>query len=86
MSHHHDPDEADEENSQLISIVALGDIYSNIIEIETPEEEDSVPEEPILNGLLERIGVSWATLSGLHGPIIEEIEKAKIFLQIAQKG
>ena len=77
LSHHHDPDEADEENSQLISIVALGDINSNIIEIETPEEKDAVPEEPILNDLLERIGVSRATLSGLHEPIIEEIEKAK---------
>jgi len=70
--------------SQLISIVALGNIYSNIIEIGT--SEDHAPEEPMLNHLLEQVGVSWETLSGLYETIIEEIEKAKIFLQITQEG
>lgn len=84
LSHHHDPNEADEENSRLICIVALGNRYSNIID--TENSEDPASEEPILNSLLEEVGVSWVTLSGLHEAIIEELEKARIFLQITQKG
>ncbi len=84
LSHHHDPNKANEESSQMISIVALGNIYSNIIEIGT--SEDHAPDEPMLNYLLEQVGVSWEALSGLYEAIIEEIEKAKIFLQITQEG
>ena len=72
-----------EENSQLICIVALGNRYSNIID--TENSEDPASEEPMLNSLLEEVGVSWVTLSGLHEAIIEELEKARIFLQITQK-
>jgi putative nucleotidyltransferase with HDIG domain len=84
LSHHHDPNEADEENTHLISIVALGNIYANIVDTEISEAPAS--DEPILNSLLEEVGVSWVTLSDLHEAIIEEIEKARIFLQITQKG
>lgn len=84
LCHHHDPDEADDECSQLVTIVALGNIYSNIIEVGS--SGDSVPEEPMVNQLLEKVGVSWDKLSGLYEKIVDKIESAQVFLQIAQKG
>ena len=84
LCHHHDPDEADDECSQLVTIVALGNIYSNSIEIES--SEDDVHEDPMLNQLLEKIGVSRDKLFGLSEAIADEIERAQVFLQIAQKG
>jgi len=38
------------------------------------------------NYLLEKVGISWDKLSGLYETIVDEIEKAQIFLQIAKKG
>jgi len=84
LCHHHDPNQADEESSQLVTIVALGDMYSNVFQLGSAG--GSVPEESMINNLLEEIGVSWEKISGLYETIAEEIEKAKVFLEIAQKG
>jgi HD-like signal output (HDOD) protein len=84
LCHHHDPNEADEEYSQMVTIVAVGNIYSNFIEIGS--SGGSVPEESITNYLLEKAGISWDKLSELHETIVGEIEKARFFLEIAQKG
>lgn len=84
LSYHHNPTEADEGSSRLTNMVALGDVYSNIME--TGNSDDTAPDEPVLNNLLEEVGVSWASISGIYETINEEIEKAKVFLQISQEG
>ena len=84
LCHHHDPNEANEKYSQMVAIVAVGNIYSNFIEIGS--SGGSVPEESIINYLLEKAGISWDKLSELHETIVGEIEKARFFLEIAQKG
>lgn len=84
LCHHHDPEKASDEHSLLVAIVALGNIYSNTIEIGSAG--DSVHDEPMTNYLLEKVGISWDKLSGLYETIVDEIEKAQIFLQIAKKG
>ncbi len=84
LCHHHDPNEANEEYSHMVAIVAVGNIYSNFIEIGS--SGGSVPEESIINYLLEKAGVSWDKLSELHETIVSEIEKARFFLEITQKG
>lgn len=84
LCHHHNPEKDNDEHSLLAAIVALGNIYSNTIEIGSAG--DSVHDEPITNYLLEKIGISRDKLSGLYETIVDEIEKTQIFLQIAKKG
>ena len=84
LCHHHDPNQAKEECNPLVTIVALGNMYSNFFQLGS--SGSSAPEESMMQVLLEKIGVSWEAISGLYETIAEEIEKAKVFLEIAQKG
>ncbi len=81
---HHNPDEAEEETRQLVEIVALANAYANTFAIGS--SGDPFPEKPMVTSLLERVGVSWSTLSDLREAVLEEIERARIFLRITQKG
>lgn len=84
LCHHHNPEEAGEENRQFVSIVALANAYANIFDIGS--SGDPFPEDPIVIYLLEKVGVGWSALSGLGEIVLDEIEKAKIFLQVVEKG
>jgi putative nucleotidyltransferase with HDIG domain len=81
---HHNPDEAEEGNRPLIEIVALANAYANAFAIGS--SGDPFPEKPMVASLVERVGVSWSTLSDLRESVLSEIEEAKIFLRITQKG
>lgn len=84
LCHHHNPEEAKEENRQLVAIVALANTYANIFEIGS--SGDPFPEDPMDTHLLEQVGLSWTEFSELGETISDEIEKAKIFLQVTKKG
>jgi len=81
---HHNPDEAEEETRRLVEIVALANAYANTFAIGS--SGDPFPEKPMVTDLVERVGVSWSTLSDLRETVLDEIEEAKIFLRINQKG
>ena len=81
---HHNPDEAEEETRQLVEIVALANAYANTFAIGS--SGDPFPEKTMVTSLLERAGVSWPTLSDLRETVLDEIEQARIFLRITQKG
>ncbi len=80
LRHHHNPDEATEENSQLTAIVALGNIYANIMK--AGSSPNCYLENQMINDLREQVGVSWSTLFEQSEAILEKIENAKIFLQV----
>lgn len=82
--YHHNPEEAGDQNSQLIAIVSLANTCSNIFEIGS--SGNAFSDKPVLARLLDKVGVSWATISELRETVLKEIEKAKVFLQITQKG
>jgi HD-like signal output (HDOD) protein len=84
LCHHHDPDKVREENRLLISIVALANVFADIFEIGS--SGDNFPDDPMLIYLLQQVGVSWRTLSDFTETVLDEIEKARIFLQIVKKG
>jgi hypothetical protein len=84
LCHHHDPDKVREENRLLISIVALANVFADIFEIGS--SGDNFPDDPMLIYLLQQVGVSWRTLSDFTETVLDEIEKARIFLQILKKG
>jgi len=84
LCYHHNPDEAREENRQLAAIVALGNIYANIIMEGSSTSYYSGSQ--MLNYLPGQVGVEWSTLSDFRETILDEIEKAKVFLQVSKKG
>lgn len=81
---HHMPEAAEEESEKLVTTVTLADMYANIL-VAVPLEEP-IPEEPSAEPLLEKLGVSWDHLSELRDTVLEEIEKAKVFLQVSKGG
>ena len=84
LCRHHNPEDVKEENRQLTAIVALANTYANIFEIGS--SGDPFPEDPMDTYLLEQVGISWTKFSELGETILDEIEKAKIFLQVTKKG
>jgi HD-like signal output (HDOD) protein len=84
LCHHHKVVEAREENHQMVAIVALANTYANFLEVGS--SGDRFPEDPQATHLLEQVGISWSALLDLRETVLGEIEKAKIFLQLTQKG
>ncbi len=84
LQYHHQPESADEGTRLLVSLVALANMYANTMDFGSAG--DNFPEERRLVVLLKEVGVDWPTLSDLSKTVIEEIEKAKIFLQLTQGG
>ena len=83
LFYHHNPAEIQKEDSQLTAIVALANEYANIFKIGS--SGDFFHEDATVDYLLERVGISWSTLSDLQGGVLEEIENARIFLQVSKR-
>jgi putative nucleotidyltransferase with HDIG domain len=84
LCHHHKLVKVRKENRQLVAIVALANTYANFLKVGS--SGDSFPEAPQASHLLEEVGISWSALLDLRETVLSEIEKAKIFLQLTQKG
>lgn len=80
---HHGTNEAKEENRRLSGIIALANTYTNLFDIGSAG--DPYPEESKIQDLLDQVGVSWNEISGLSETVVDEIETAKIFLQVVKK-
>jgi HD-like signal output (HDOD) protein len=80
---HHRPDDARENNHQLVFIVALADIFAQLLH--TGSGDKMLVNNSLCGYLLERVDVNWSFLYGLRDTVLSEISKAKIFLEIAEK-
>lgn len=80
IRHHHDPEAAMEENREIIASVALGNIYANMAQIGS--SGDSFTDKDLGDRLLKQMHMRWDELPAFHERILEEIEKAKVFLQV----
>lgn len=80
ITSHHDLESLHGDQGQLIALVALGNIYANILD--HGYAGNPFPSDKDLVFLLEYAGLSWEDFCGIGGRVIEEIDKAKIFLQI----
>jgi len=82
--YHHNPDKAKEENRHFIAVVALANISANIFKIGS--SGDHLPDGHMVNDILEQVGIDRTTLLGLRETVLDEIEKAKIFLRVTNKA
>jgi putative nucleotidyltransferase with HDIG domain len=84
LSHHHNPDDSSEVDRNFIFIVSLANQFANHLNIGSAG--DCVSDNRLIEYLNGKVGVDWTMLHELGETLLNEIEKAKIFLEIAQKG
>jgi putative nucleotidyltransferase with HDIG domain len=84
LSHHHNPDDSSEVDRDFVFIVSLANQFANHLSIGSAG--DCVIDNQLMEYLNGKIGVDWTMLNELGETVLNEIEKAKIFLEIAQKG
>jgi len=80
---HHDVDTLSKHPSKLsqqLALVALGDLYANIFD--HGYAGNPFPEEDDVHKLLTHADISMEDFCGIGGRVVEEIDKAKVFLQI----
>jgi len=84
LSHHHNPDDSSEVDRDFVFIVSLANQFANHLSIGSAG--DCVSDNQLIEYLNGKVGVDWTMLHELGETVLDEIEKAKIFLEIAQKG
>jgi putative nucleotidyltransferase with HDIG domain len=77
---HHRPSEATEENRLRVCIVALADLFSQLLNIGSYEEAPG--SAAFAEYLLDQVDVDWPTLYDMREPVVDEINRARIFLEI----
>ncbi len=84
LCHHHDPEGTPEDTRELVSIVALANVYANIYDFGSAG--DPFQEEETVQHILDMAGFAWEDLTFLLDKAEEEIENALIFLQVSKEG
>ncbi len=77
---HHQVDTLSGTLGGLVSLVALGNLYSNIVD--HGYAGNPYPAEEEVGRLLSVVGLSWEQFCGIGDRVVEEIKKAEIFLKI----
>lgn len=77
---HHDVTALPEETKQVVGLVALGDLYTNIHDYGFGG--NPFPAETDIDPLLKTVGLSLQEFSSIGERVNEEIQKAEVFLQI----
>ena len=83
LAHHHRTDELLTDHPQQVLMVALANLYAQLLENDS--DEGTLANEEFAALLMRRIGLDASTLDRLRDPVRAEIDKAKIFLRISQK-
>jgi putative nucleotidyltransferase with HDIG domain len=84
LSHHHNPDDSSEADRDFVFIISLANQFTNYLSIGSAG--DGFTDKQLIEYLNGKVGVDWAMLHELGETVLNEIGKAKIFLEIAQKG
>ncbi|KJS03524.1 MAG: metal-dependent phosphohydrolase [Desulfobulbaceae bacterium BRH_c16a] len=80
IGYHHETDTLKGESGQQVALVALGNIYTNILD--HGYAGDPFPKVDEIDILLKSVGLTWEEFGGIGERVNEEIEKAEIFLKI----
>jgi len=83
LAFHHTPEQASAEHRDLVASVSLANLYANIYEMGSAG--DIYPESAFLMNILELIGLKWVDLQPLQEVVRSEIDKAQVFLNLAEK-
>lgn len=84
LLYHHHPELADPTARTLVGMVSLANFYVNRFAIGTAG--DARPDEDLRDRLLGMTGFKNEEILALRSELLEEIEKAKVFLQVSGNG
>ncbi|MEX1350639.1 MAG: hypothetical protein AB1Z31_23210, partial [Desulfobacterales bacterium] len=84
LTHHHNPNESSEVDRDFVFIVSLANQFANNLSIGSAGV--CFKDNQLIEYLNAKVGVDWTMLHQIGQTVLNEIEKAKIFLEIAQKG
>lgn len=77
---HHEIGDLTGEQGQQVALVSLGNIYTNILD--HGYAGDPFPREEDVGQLLDCVGLSCDEFCGIGDRVVEEIQKAEIFLKV----
>ncbi|EKD39034.1 MAG: hypothetical protein ACD_75C00525G0002 [uncultured bacterium] len=80
IGYHHDASILNGESGQQVALVALGNMYTNILD--HGYAGDPYPDVDDIDVILNSAGLTWKEYGGIGDRVIEEIQKAEIFLKI----
>ena len=80
IGNHHDTRNVKGGSGQQVTLVALGNIYTNILD--HGYAGDPFPKVDELDSLLRSVGLGWDEYCGIGGRVVEEIQKAEVFLNL----
>ena len=80
---HHAPERASDVHRELVSTVALANLYANIYEIGSAG--DIYPDSAFLMTILEIMGLTWKELQPMQAIVNSEIDKAQVFLHLTER-
>jgi HD-like signal output (HDOD) protein len=80
ITSHHETKTLTGDLGQQVALIALGNIYANILD--HGYAGDPFPHEEDIEYLLHFTDLSWVDFSGIGGRVKEEIQRAEMFLQI----
>jgi len=84
LSHHHHPEESPSESREFVSIVSLANLYANAFKI--GNAGNHIRDLEAVAGFGGKIGVEYEKLANLHQTVLNEIEKARVFLEVLQNA
>ena len=84
LCYHHTPARATEETQKLVSIVALGNKCVNILE--SGASTEAILSSSGTDEFFDEAGLSRSVFSEIQEAVLNEMEKAKVFLQIVKEG
>jgi len=81
---HHNPERVEGPGRNLVSLVCLGDMIANWLQMGSPGY--ARPDESAISSSIEKEGIDPTVLSDYKGKVLGEIEKARVFIQVSTKG
>jgi len=83
LAFHHSPELASAEHKDMVTAVAMANLYANIYEIGSAG--DRYPDSTLLMNTLKILNLKWSELQPLHEVVLREIDKAQVFLHLNDK-
>ncbi len=83
LAHHHNAPDSHPDTQAFVAVVALANACAKCWQIGA--SGDSVEDDSQLSELLKQVGVERSMLTELREHVLEEIDKAKIFLEISRR-
>lgn len=80
LNYHHSPDAESIENKEFLTIITLADMIAHMMSI--PDWDQVSLEGSTIERLSSRINIDLDTFQKLREPVMQELEKARAFLQI----